>query len=106
MVESAPRAAATASKTFLITGASSGLGLCIGLSALRAGHRVIGTARDVETATRDHPEFVASGGTWLQLDVTDLTATLTVSDCVQKSGVDVLVNNAGYGLYGALEDMR
>ncbi len=42
-------------KTWLVTGANSGLGLCITLSALRAGHVVIATARDISKAAQDNP---------------------------------------------------
>lgn len=93
-------------KTFLITGASSGLGLSIALAALRAGHAVVGTARDIARASAGQPDFSAAGGQWLELDVTSPDASGIVSDCVAAHGVDVLINNAGYGLYGALEDMR
>jgi len=91
--------------TFFITGASSGLGLAIGLEALRDGHRVIGTARNTTKAREQHPEFSDAGGNWLQLDVTDPIAQDITRTAIESANVDVLVNNAGYGLYGAFEDM-
>jgi NAD(P)-dependent dehydrogenase (short-subunit alcohol dehydrogenase family) len=90
--------------TFFITGASSGLGLAIGLAALSKEHRVIGTARNIENAQKCHPEFSERGGEWVKLDVTDSYTEQVVGRIVEERNVDVLVNNAGYGLYGSLED--
>lgn len=97
--------AATASRTFLITGVSSGLGRAFAKGALEAGHRVIGTVRRAEDAeafaalapARAHP---------LVLDVTDFDAIpAAISNAEQQVGaVDVLVNNAGYGHEGVLEE--
>ncbi len=97
--------AIAASKTFLITGVSSGLGRAFAEGALQAGHRVIGTVRrpgDAEAFAalapgRAHP---------LVLDVTDFAAIpAAVADAERQAGaVDVLVNNAGYGHEGVLEE--
>ncbi|KAJ4267645.1 hypothetical protein NW762_003757 [Fusarium torreyae] len=97
-------------KIWLITGASSGLGLEMALSALRSGHRVIGTARNAQKAATDHPELEKLGGQWLQLDVSDPAAEDTVKQLVAKEdqqGVAhwVLINNAGNTLLGTVEDM-
>jgi short-subunit dehydrogenase len=92
--------------TFFITGASSGLGLAIAKEALDNGHAVIGTARNTKTATEKHPEFTANGGKWEVLDITDADVEHRVGNIIEEHDVSVLVNNAGYGLYGALEDMR
>ena len=95
----------SASRTFLITGVSSGLGRAFAEGALHAGHRVIGTVRRSDDAEafaalapdRAHP---------LVLDVTDYDAIpAAVADVERQAGViDVLVNNAGYGHEGALEE--
>ena len=95
----------SASRTFLITGVSSGLGRAFAEGALHAGHRVIGTVRRSDDAEafaalapdRAHP---------LVLDVTDYDAIpAAVADAERQAGViDVLVNNAGYGHEGALEE--
>jgi NAD(P)-dependent dehydrogenase (short-subunit alcohol dehydrogenase family) len=91
------------SKTFLITGVSSGLGRAFAAGALAAGHRVIGTVRRPDDATT----FGTSKGTFpLLLDVTDYAR---VPEAVQKAEqeagpIDVLVNNAGYGHEGVLEE--
>ena len=94
-----------ASKTFLITGVSSGLGRAFAEGALAAGHRVIGTVRRPVDADafaalaidRAHP---------LVLDVTDFgVIPAAIADVErQVGGVDVLVNNAGYGHEGVLEE--
>ncbi|KAK5111859.1 hypothetical protein LTR62_004591 [Meristemomyces frigidus] len=90
---------------WLITGASSGQGTELALAALRAGHRVIATARSVAAAKSAVPEIERLGGTWIWLDVTDANAEVIVAEAVKKYGVNVLVNNAGYGLRGVLEDL-
>jgi NAD(P)-dependent dehydrogenase (short-subunit alcohol dehydrogenase family) len=97
--------ATIAPKTFLITGVSSGLGRAFAVAALEAGHRVVGTvrqARDAEAFAalaedRAHP---------LVLDVTDFaTIPAAVSQAENLAGpIDVLVNNAGYGHEGVLEE--
>ncbi len=92
-------------KTFLITGVSSGLGRAFAAGALAAGHRVIGTVRRVEDAERF--AVVAPGRAHpLLLDVTDY---LAIPEAVARAeaaagSVDVLVNNAGYGHEGVLEE--
>jgi NAD(P)-dependent dehydrogenase (short-subunit alcohol dehydrogenase family) len=102
-------------KIWFITGASSGLGLSMALSALRAGHRVIGTGRNIEKASAEHPEFAQLGGQWLQLDVSKPDAEQTIRDVVKleeqrlSTGTEplhwVVVNNAGATLVGVVEDM-
>ncbi|KAL6898623.1 hypothetical protein GGI43DRAFT_81995 [Trichoderma evansii] len=102
-------------KTWFITGASSGLGLSMALSALRAGHRVIGTGRNIEKASLEHPEFAQLGGQWLQLDVSQPDAGRIIQEIVtleeQRFNTEaeplhwVVVNNAGATLLGAVEDM-
>jgi len=97
--------AAALPKTFLITGVSSGLGRAFAAGALDAGHRVIGTVRrdsDAEAFValalgRAHP---------LVLDVTSFDAIpAAVADAERTVGpIDVLVNNAGYGHEGVLEE--
>ncbi|MBW8814063.1 MAG: SDR family NAD(P)-dependent oxidoreductase [Caulobacterales bacterium] len=92
-------------KTFLITGVSSGLGRAFAAGALAAGHRVIGTVRRPEDVERF--AVVAPGRAHpLLLDVTDyLAIPEAVARAEAAAGpVDVLVNNAGYGHEGALEE--
>jgi NAD(P)-dependent dehydrogenase (short-subunit alcohol dehydrogenase family) len=90
-------------KTFLISGVSSGLGRAFATAALAAGHRVIGTVRRPD----DAKTFGAVENAFpLLLDVTDYEA---IPDAIQKAEqqagpIDVLVNNAGYGHEGVLEE--
>ncbi|KAF4951995.1 hypothetical protein FGADI_7111 [Fusarium gaditjirri] len=103
----------SANKVWLITGASSGLGLEMALSALSAGHRVIGTGRNISKAASDHPQFSKLGGHWLQLDVAHPNAQDTLERVVadeEKLANHapihwVIINNAGSTLLGAVEDM-
>ena len=92
--------------TWLITGASSGLGYNIALAALNAGHGVVATARNVPKAKQDYPDIETKGGHWLKLDVTSNETPRIVREAVEKHNVNVLVNNAGYALRGVLEDLR
>lgn len=84
------------SKTFLITGVSSGLGRAFAAGALAAGHRVIGTVRRAEDAGR-FAALAPDRACPLVLDVTDYDAIPeAVARAEAAAGpIDVLVNNAG-----------
>ena len=87
----------------LVTGASSGIGLATAEALLARGHTVYGAARRVERMAH----LGARGGHALELDVTDdasmEAAVQTILDA--EGRIDALVNNAGYGSYGAVEDV-
>ena len=93
-------------RVWLITGASSGLGRALAEAALGCGDQVIATARDPqrldELAERYPGQVMAA-----RLDVTDADqARAAVGDGLAAFGrLDVVVNNAGYGLFGALEEL-
>jgi NAD(P)-dependent dehydrogenase (short-subunit alcohol dehydrogenase family) len=91
------------SKIVLITGASSGIGRATALELLRAGHTVYGGARRVESLDA----ISAAGGHALAVDVTSDEDRQRAVRAVlgQRGRIDVLVNNAGFGLYGAAEDV-
>jgi len=92
-------------KTFLITGVTSGLGRAFAEGALAAGHRVIGTVRRQEDA--DVFSAVSPDSAFpLLLDVTNYESIpAIVGQAEERIGpIDVLVNNAGYGHEGALEE--
>lgn len=94
-----------AAKTFLITGVSSGLGRAFATAALEAGHRVIGTVRQADDAEA-FAALAPGRAHALRLDVTDYDAIdAMVHDAERRVGpVDVLVNNAGYGHEGVVEE--
>ncbi|GAA1583829.1 oxidoreductase [Kribbella sancticallisti] len=85
--------------TVLVTGASSGMGKATAVQLLRDGYTVYAAARRVEQM-RDLEEL---GATVVAVDVTREDDLVRLVDGI-GGGVDVLVNNAGFGLYGAVED--
>lgn len=92
-------------KSLLITGANSGFGLALTREALAAGHLVIGTVRNEEA--RAGLEGLAPGQVFGRLlDVTDFDAIPGVVAEIEASfgPLDVLVNSAGYGHEGILEE--
>ncbi|MCG8907249.1 oxidoreductase [Pseudomonas sp. DP-17] len=92
-------------KTLLITGANSGFGLALAREALAAGHRVVGTVRTEQA--RAELEALAPGQVFGRLlDVTDFDAIPGVVAEIEASfgPLDVLVNSAGYGHEGILEE--
>ncbi|WP_414902410.1 oxidoreductase [Sphingomonas flavalba] len=91
-------------RTWFITGVSSGFGRAIADAALARGDRVFGTVR--KEADRIAFEAIAPGrATGMILDVRDDAAVRQVVDAAAAdSGIDVLVNNAGYCLVGSVEE--
>ena len=92
-------------RTWLITGCSTGIGREIALAALAKGHAVAVTARKpaaVEDIVAQHPERAVA----LALDVTRRDQIVqAVRDAEQAfGGIEVLVNNAGYGYMAAVEE--
>ena len=95
-------------KVWLVTGASKGLGLSLVKKLIADGHQVAATSRKPkdltdEVGTFDEKQF-------LPLDV-DLTSEISISEAVRKAvahfgKIDVLVNNAGYGIGGAVEELN
>lgn len=91
-------------RIWMITGASRGIGARIAEAALANGDGVVATARDAASLQR---RFGASDALLtVSLDVTDeAQAALAVAAALQRFGrIDVLVNNAGFGLLGAVEE--
>lgn len=91
------------SRTALVTGASSGIGEAIARQLLADGYAVYAGARRMERMA----PLAAAGAKLVALDVEDdATMIAAVQTIVAEAGrLDVLVNNAGYGSYGALEDV-
>jgi NAD(P)-dependent dehydrogenase (short-subunit alcohol dehydrogenase family) len=96
-----------ANKVWFITGTSKGFGRIWAEAALARGDRVAATARNVKTLAplvERYGERTAA----ITLDVTDKTAVhAAVSEARERFGrLDVVVNNAGYGLFGAIEEVN
>lgn len=88
-------------KTIFITGASAGLGKATAKLFQSKGWNVIATMRKPENETELNK---LENVTVLKLDVTDLTQIEeTIKKAITNHSIDVVVNNAGYGLIGALE---
>ncbi|MFI6363981.1 SDR family NAD(P)-dependent oxidoreductase [Nocardia sp. NPDC050630] len=90
-------------RTWFITGANRGLGRAFTLAVLAGGDRVVATARDLRSMSDIDDERL----TVLPLDVRDRDrAIATVNEAFAAAGsIDVIVNNAGYGLVGAVEEL-
>ncbi|MEV6007846.1 oxidoreductase [Streptomyces sp. NPDC051976] len=93
----------TTTKIAIVTGASSGIGEATALKLIGLGYTVYGAARRTD---RLH-KLAEHGLRPLAMDVTDDDSmTNGVDRVISETGrIDVLVNNAGYGSYGALEDV-
>ena len=91
------------SKIILITGASSGIGLNASQTLAQQGHKVYAVARRVELME----PLKALGVQVLKMDVTDEASMIQgVEAVIQAEGhIDVLINNAGYGYFGAIENV-
>lgn len=90
-------------KVILVTGASSGIGKDSAKRLLEDGHMVYGAARRLDKMK----ELEALGGKAVAMDVTDEEQMQTAVNLIiaQEGRIDVLVNNAGYAVYGAVEDI-
>lgn len=89
----------TAAGSVLITGCSSGIGQAAALALHEAGRTVVATARNPDTLSG----LAGRGLRTLALDVTDESSMRAAVDAAGP--IDVLVNNAGYGLYGTVEQL-
>jgi NAD(P)-dependent dehydrogenase (short-subunit alcohol dehydrogenase family) len=87
----------------LVTGASSGMGKDFALTLIAEGYIVYGAARRVDRMS----DTEEAGGTVLAMDVSDDATMVAAIDRIigEQGRIDVLINSAGYGQYGALEDV-
>ncbi len=94
------------SKVWFVTGATSGFGRLWAQGALQRGDRVVATARNVDRLS-DLVERHGNAVLPVQLDVTDREAVFAaVEHAVQRFGrLDVVLNNAGYGHWGMVEEV-
>ncbi len=88
-------------KVILITGASSGIGKDTALSLIKHGHVVYGAARRLEMMQ----DIIQAGGHAIKMDILkDRNIDDVVNQIInEQNRIDVLINNAGYGLWGAVE---
>ena len=95
------------SRVWFITGAGSGIGAGAARAALKAGHRVVATGRNVQKLRNALRDVASENLEVLQLDVSDETqATAAVDQAVKRFGrIDVVLNNAGYSLLGNFEEL-
>ena len=96
----------TSSRVWLITGCSNGFGAALAAAVLARGQRVIATARNPDSLSELTAQFPATCRA-LALDVTDASGVKrVVAQALKAFGrLDVVVNNAGYGLVGAFEEL-
>ena len=90
-------------KVILITGASSGMGKTTAQTLIKAGYIVYGAARRVEMM-KDLEEM---GGHAISMDITNEDQVKSAVDRImtEQGRIDVLINNAGYAVYGAVEQV-
>lgn len=102
-------AASSEATTWFITGCSSGFGWALAKLALSQGHNVIATSRNPQKTPDLVKEVQASPrGRWLTLDMcasTDVIKRVVHDAEAAFGGIDVVVNNAGYSLLGAWENI-
>ena len=93
-------------RTWFITGASSGFGRMLAEEVLKGGGKVIATARNLDRVTDLEAKYPRTAKA-LALDVTDAgqVDSAVTQAFAQFGQVDVLVNNAGYGVAGAIEEV-
>ncbi len=93
------------SKTIMITGASRGFGKIWAEAFLKRGDNVVATARNISQLD-DLVEKYGDNVLPIQLDVNDRAADFAAIHQAKDYfvGIDVLINNAGYGLFGAIEE--
>ena len=91
-------------KTFFITGANSGFGLAIASAAVRMGHQVIGTVRSEASRAMLAASLPAVHPVLCDVTEFDRVAGVVAQAEAVHGPVDVLINNAGYGHEGVLEE--
>jgi NADP-dependent 3-hydroxy acid dehydrogenase YdfG len=90
---------------WFITGTSTGLGRAFAEYAIKKNYRVVVTARKIE-AVQDLQEHNPSNVLAAKLDVTNSDdITYSIQSAIARFGrIDVLINNAGYALFGPVEE--
>ncbi|RAH52519.1 NAD(P)-binding protein [Aspergillus piperis CBS 112811] len=89
-------------KTWLITGASSGLGAALAHHVIRAGHKVVGAVRNIAKAQQTYPHSEELGGAWAQLDVTDAKTKEHVARLSREHDETEIHQQIDTNLYGPI----
>lgn len=88
-------------KAAIVTGASSGIGLCISKLLLYKQYKVYGIGRDFSKIALEEDNFIK-----VTCDLTNINElTLKIKDIKQKDNIHILVNNAGVGYFGPHEEL-
>lgn len=90
-------------KMVIVTGASSGIGLCLVKALLEAGYVVLGIAKNLEKAGLDHPNFIGRSINLADLDALPDAMSALIEEIDMP--VKALINNAGIGRMGFLEQL-
>ena len=90
-------------KMVVVTGASSGIGLCLVKALLEAGYVVLGIAKNLEKAGLDHPNFIGRSINLADLDALPDAMSALIEEIDMP--VKALINNAGIGRMGFLEQL-
>lgn len=91
-------------KKALVTGASSGIGAEFARALARDGYQVTGIARSEDKLT-DLVKEIGPHHRYIVADLSDADQLRRVGDDIEREGYDLVVNNAGYGIYGRFEDI-
>ena len=91
-------------RTVLTTGANGGLGLATVVEMSRRGHRSVGTVRSEAKAEAVH-RAAREAGVEVEVELLDVTDAEAAEALIERAAPDVLVNNAGYMLYSAVEEV-
>ena len=91
-------------KVVIVTGASSGIGKATAMQLIKEGHSVYGAARRVEKMK----ELISAGGKAVAMDITNHNQVhAEIQKIIEtERKIDVLVNNAGYAVYGPIEEIN
>ncbi|CAK7233741.1 hypothetical protein SBRCBS47491_008714 [Sporothrix bragantina] len=94
-------------KVWLVTGCSAGLGFALSKVIMAHGHKLIASSRNPSKTPDLVQQVTSQGGHWIALDTTALDLEDIVARAERIHGrLDVVINNAGYPIYGAFEDLR
>jgi NAD(P)-dependent dehydrogenase (short-subunit alcohol dehydrogenase family) len=98
-----------ASRIVLVTGATSGIGRATALHLAREGHRVFAVGRRREALDSLKAEAAGLALECMVMDVTRADSIAVTKEAIERAtdghGIDVLVNNAGYGVGGPVEEV-